>query len=117
MLSQHQVSKLFIFIKLIIFKVTTILDTADLPSFLRVDCPKSGAESAEMCIDVLYPDGFHDLLLMSRPYKMAPSVLKGTLKSDPTTKVVVILGDEFIPGTKVFDSEILSIKFEPPINV
>ena len=46
----------------------------DLPAFLNVTCPEG--VSAEMCVDVRYADGSGDMLLMSRPHKDAPTVLK-----------------------------------------
>lgn len=109
MLSRHQASKFATNQVEDVLYPHISLDGVELPSFLRVDCRDGDAESTEMCIDVLYPDGSHDLLLMSRPYQEAPTVLKGTLKSDSTTKVVVILGDGPNSGSKVFFYEDPSI--------
>ena len=54
-----------------------------------------------MCVDVLFADGSKDTLLLSRPHMDAPSVLKGTLRSDRATKAVVILRDENNPEATV----------------
>ena len=41
------------------------------------------------------------MLLMFSPYEDAPTVMKGTLRSNPETKVVVILKDEVNPEATV----------------
>ena len=71
----------------------------DLPTFLNVTCPED--ITAEMCVDVRYADGSNDMLLMSRPHKDAPTVMKGMLKSHRPTKVVIILQDENNPEATV----------------
>ena len=77
-----------------------------LPSFQRVEC--SEKDIAELCIDVIFVDGSHDMLLVSPRSVDAPTVMKGTLKSNRGTKVVVILGDEFNPRTTVSNEDIHS---------
>ena len=72
-----------------------------LPAFLAVECPQHKALTPELCVDVLFADGSHDMLLMFSPYEDAPTVLKGTLRSNPETKVVVILKDEVNPEATV----------------
>ena len=72
-----------------------------LPAFLVVECPQHKALTPELCVDVLFADGSHDMLLMFSPYEDAPTVLKGTLRSNPETKVVVILKDEVNPEATV----------------
>ena len=71
----------------------------DLPTFLNVTCPED--VTAEMCVDVRYADGSSDMLLMLRPHKDAPTVLKGMLKSHRPTKVVIILQDQNNPEATV----------------
>ena len=73
----------------------------DLPSFLVIECPQQKGSTADLCVDVLYADKSRDMLLMLRPYKDAPTVLEGTLRSNPGTKVVVILKDEDVPEATV----------------
>ena len=75
-----------------------------LPSFQRVDCSKQ--DIAELCVDVIFADGSHDMLLVSPRSVDAPTVMKGTLKSNKGTKVVVILSDEFNPRTTVSNEDI-----------
>ena len=67
--------------------------------FQRVDC--SEEDIADLCIDVLFADGTNDMLLVSPRSEDAPTVMKGALKSNKETKVVVILSDEFNPRTTV----------------
>ena len=66
-----------------------------------VECPHHKALTPELCVDVLFADGSHDMLLMFSPYEDAPTVMKGTLRSNPETKVVVILKDEVNPEATV----------------
>ena len=74
--------------------------TSNLPTFLNASCPAEEISYA-MCVDVLYTDGSQDTLLMTRPHKDAPTVLKGTLESDRATKAVVILRDDNNPEATV----------------
>ena len=71
------------------------------PSFLMVHCPKGNNTATAMCIDVIFADGSHDLIMMSARSKDAPTVLQGTLKHNKQSKAVVILKDEFQPTTTV----------------
>ena len=58
-------------------------------------------DNAEVCIDVLFSDGTHDMLLVSSRSKDAPTVLKGALKSNKEIKAVVILQDILNPAITV----------------
>ena len=67
-----------------------------------MECPEDSVLiTPDLCVDVLFADGSHDMLQMFSPYDDAPSVMKGTLQSNPQTKVVVILQDEDEPETEV----------------
>ena len=65
------------------------------------DCPDGETPTPELCVDVLFADGSHDMLLMFRPYENAPTVTKGYLRSDPETQAVIILKDEVNPEATV----------------
>ena len=73
-----------------------------LPTFRIVGCPEDSVlNTPDLCVDVLFADGSHDMLQMFRPYEDSPTVMKGKLRSSPETKVVVILKDEVNPEAEV----------------
>ena len=73
--------------------------TVGLPSFRKEECHED--VDADLCVGIRYPDGSNDTALMVSLYEDAPTVMKGTLRSNPKTKVDIILKDEDIPEAEV----------------
>ena len=87
--------------QILILSADPVTNDVGLPTFRVEECPQHEAPTPDLCVDVLFADGSHDVLLMFSPYEDAPTVMKGILGSNPETKVVVILKDEDNPEATV----------------